>query len=302
MRLSQELGLILDDTLTLQKFFSNGNAWQEAGSLFLAWRPTEHRHVELGVRGGLGRVSEFEENDVDEGYGFVSATYGFGPWASAAVTGTVGYREFPERTRVESRNLVLGLGPISVPLPIPGPSATRAGEEDVIANVVGGMNLRYSASGGVQVAYDFTNNDSEFADLDFLAHRLTVVGVNAWTPWLSTQVGYSISFRRFRNPTAGTVPEVERTDTIHDLSAGFVFTPGFLRELPLLRSTVVHLDYDFLADQASLSSADFERNYASLSIDLGFLPLTSDVVGRLLFPGLYGAPPSVSVSSEAPSQ
>ncbi len=301
-RLSQDFGLILDDTLTLQKFFENGDARQNAGALFLAWRPVEDKHVEGGVRGGTAQVSEFEQNDSREVHGFLSGTYGFGPWASAGLTGSLGIREFPERTRTEAEGFVLGLGPISIPLPIPGAPIVREGEESVIASVAGGLNLRYSATGGLQLAYDFTRNDSEFSDLDFVAHRLTVVGVNRWTDWLSTQLGYSIGFRRFSTPIASIVPPVKRTDTIHDLSAGVVLTPGFLKGLPLLRSTVIRVDYDLLVDQANISNGDFHRNFVSLSLDVGFLPLTSEVIGRLLFPGLYGAPPSISSSSEAAPQ
>ena len=54
-----------------------------------------------------------------------------------------------------------------------------------------------------------------------------------------------------------------------------------------LRSATIRIDYDLLLDRANLASADIDRNFVSVALEVGFLPLTPDQLGRLLLPGWY---------------
>jgi hypothetical protein len=272
LRLSTSFGLLGDFTLDAQKFLHHGDSIRSANLLFLAYRPVENRHAEIGLRGGLARVSEFSPSDVNEGHVFVGGTYGIGDGASAlGATASIGLREFPNRTQTESTQLAIGLGPLTLPLPLPPSTTTSRGQEDVVINVGGNFSQALTAHAGLQLGYDFTGNDSDVSAVDFQAHRVSLGAANAWTAWLSTQLVYSASFRRFGHPTGS--PAVRREDTIHTLSLGAGLAPSFLSRIPLTRSALFRLGYDVLLDRSNIDTAEFDRNYVSLAIEVGFRPL-----------------------------
>lgn len=122
--------------------------------------------------------------------------------------------------------------------------------------------------------------------------------MNAWTSWLGTQVAYSVSFRHFTEAPSND-PGRTREDILQDAGVGVLFTPRFLRDLWFARSGTIRVDYDRLIDRSNLDGADLDRNFVSVALEIGFLPLTGEQIGRLLLPGLYGMPPSKSTSSNA---
>jgi hypothetical protein len=296
-RLSRDFGIIGDYSLSYTQFLSHGNSLQNAGAIFLGYRPTVATHAELGVRGGTARVSEFAESNDEEGHLFASGSVPLTPFVGFGLSASVGLREFPDRTRAESRALSLGIGPIV--LPLPGSVTTvEKGEQDVVTNVATGLSVDYAASGALHAAYDFLDNNAEFSELRFQSHRLSFAAVNAWNRWLGTQLAYSVSFRHFSSAQSDSAG-LTRRDALQDIGAGVIFAPGFLRELRFARSGTIRVDYDRLINRSNLGSADLDRNFVSLALEMGFLPLTGEQIGRLLLPGLYGMPPSKSTSSSA---
>jgi len=298
-RLSRDWGVVGDYTLSYTQFFSHGNSLQNGGTLFLGYRPTVAAHAEFGLRGGTAQVSEFSASNFDEGHLFLSGSIPLTPFAGFAGSASVGLRDFPDRTRAESRALAIGIGPIV--LPVPGSTTTvEKGQEDVVTNVAGGLSFVYARTGVAHAAYDYTDNDSDIRELRYQSHRVSMAGVNQWTTWLSTQLGYSVSFRRFVH-AASDVSSVERRDTIQDLTAGVSFAPRYFADLRFARSGAIRIDYDWLLDRSNLSSGEFHRNFISVALEIGFLPLTAEQIGRRLFPGLYGMPASRSTSSSGSS-
>ena len=298
VRVTPEIGLVGDYSLRGQQFFAHGYALQNTGQLFLGYRPTISDHAELGVRGGTAHVSEFAQSNTDEGHVFVAGTYQWLPAATFSVSGSIGLREFPDRTRTDTQSLFLGIGPIVLPVPIGTTTVVRKGEEDVVANVGAGLLASYSRTGALRLAYDFTSNNAGFSDLDFDFHRVGVDAVNVWTSWLQSQLSYSIGFRRFAHASADSAG-ARRDDTLHDVAVALLFTPAALRKPWFLRSGTIHVGYDWLLDSANISSAGFHRNLVSVGIDFGLIPLTGEQIGRFVYPSLYGEPPSVSTSSRA---
>ena len=284
-RLSRELGLVADYGLGYTQFLSNGHSLQNSGTIFLGYRPTSEKHAEFGVRGGTARVSEFSDSDVNEGHLFASGNYPLNEMASASIVGSVGLREFPDRTRIEAESLVLGIPPLVIP--IPGEITTEKGENDVVTNVGGALAMAYSTSGAVRAGYDFTNNDSDFSEVDYLVHRVSVAGVNAWWPWLSTQVAYSLSSRRFKHSLADD-EQRERRDAIHDLTLTAYFTPP-MPPLPYTRSWHIRVDYDLLASRSNSQGGKFDRNFFSVSLEIGLAPITNLHFRQWI----WGTPPTV---------
>ncbi|MGH7821381.1 MAG: hypothetical protein ACREQ9_16575, partial [Candidatus Binatia bacterium] len=119
--LSRVVGIVGDYSLAYQKFFDSGDTFVHSGRLFAGYRPANHRHAELGVRGGLVRVSEFERSDTNEAHVFLDGTWGPNPLSTFGGSTSVGFREFPQRTRFESEDLVLGLLPLPILPPVPLP-------------------------------------------------------------------------------------------------------------------------------------------------------------------------------------
>ena len=280
-RLTRELGVIGDYALNWQKFFSNGYAVQNSGSLFVGYRPTVENHGELGVRGGTTHVSKFSQSNADEVQGFLSGAYELAPAVAFAGSVSAGVREFPDRTRRDTSALFLGIGPLELPIPIGTTTTVRKGEDDVIANIAGGLVARYGETGAVRVSYDFTSNDADFSELDFRSQRLGITGVYVWTSWLQTQASYSASFRRFLHAPAD-LATIERRDTIQDVTVGLNVAPGFLREPWFLRSVIIHVDYDFLIDRSNVASAEFHRNLVMIGVDLGINPITGEQIAGLV--------------------
>jgi hypothetical protein len=296
VRLSPTLGLIGDYSLNYTQFFSNGNTLQNAGSAFLGYRPTVDTHAELGIRGGTASVSEFPLSDLREGYVFLSGTYPLAPMLEGSLTGSVGMRTFPERTRTEAHALVLGIGPLQ--LPIGEVTSTEKGEDDIISNVGGSLSLVYAANGAFRAGYDFTDNNADVSRLDYRTHRLSLAAINAWSTWLTTQASYAITIRRFANAAADDT-ELHRKDALHEITLSARLTPRFLSSLWFSRSVALRIDYGYLLDRSNLDISELDRNYVSIGFEIGLLPFTGEQIGRLVFPGLYGMPPSKSVSSNA---
>ena len=99
-----------------------------------------------------------------------------------------------------------------------------------------------------------------------------LAAVNAWRSWLSTQVAYSLSSRRFANQLADDDLR-ERNDAIHDLTLTAYLTPSI--RLPYTRSVAVRIDYDLLASRSNVRGGKFERNFFSVGLELGLAPVTN---------------------------
>jgi len=290
-RVTRDVGVVGDYNLNYTQFFSHGDSVQNAGTLFVGYRPTLATHAELGIRGGTAHVSEFSESNSEEGHVFAAGTVPLTPFASFGLSGSVGVREFPDRTRQQSRALSIGIGPIVVPLP--GSTTTvEKGEQDVLTDVAAGLSINYAATGALRAAYDFLDDHADFSELRFRSHRLSFAGVNVWRTWLSTQIAYAVGFRRFtETPADGSA---RRRDTLQDLSVGFLLSPRYLADFWFTRSATIRIDYDLLLDRANLASADIDRNFVSVALEVGFLPLTPGQLGRLLLPGWYEQRQSIS--------
>jgi hypothetical protein len=129
------------------------------------------------------------------------------------------------------------------------------------------------------------DNHADFSELRFQSHRLAFAGINVWRSWLSTQAAYSVSFRRFTD-TPSDVSSRNRRDALQDLTLSWIFTPRFLGDWWFARSGTIRVDYDLLLNRSNRSSADLDRNFVSIALELGLLPLTADQIGRLIHPGL----------------
>ncbi len=293
VRLSQSFGLVGDYAFNYTQFLSHGNATQNGGSVFLGYRPAPSEHVELGVRGGLADVSEFEESNLREGHVFLSGTYPLAPMLESSVTASVGIRNFPDRTRIRSQALVLGIGPLQIPLGTT--TSTERGEDEMVSNFGGALSLVYASTGLVRLGYDYTRNDADFSQLDYDTHRLSLAAINAWTSWLATQAAYSLSSRRFDSAVSDTTSSTRR-DSIHEITLTARLTPAFLSSPWFLRSGAVRIDYGLLLDRSNLASGELDRNYVSIGLELGFLPFTGEQIGRRIFPWMYGMPDSKSFS------
>ena len=280
-RLTQEFGVVGDYALNWQQFFANGYALQNSGTVFVGYRPTVDDHGELGVRGGATRVSQFSQSNAEEVQAFLSGAYGLTPAAQFSASASAGFREFPDRTRRDTRALFLGIGALVLPVPIGTTTDVHEGEEDVIANVAGGVTMTYGSAGAVRIAYDFTSNDADFSELDFRTQRLSIAGVNVWTSWLASQLSYSVSARRFSHAPAD-LAAIERRDTIHDVAVTLNFMPPLLRQPWFLRSGTIHVDYDLLLERSNVSSAEFHRNLVMIGVDFGLIPITGDEIAHLV--------------------
>lgn len=271
-RISRELGLVADYNLSYTQFFSNGNSVQNSGVLFLGYRPSVETHAEFGVRGGTASVSQFDDSNVNEGHAFVSGNVPLNEVASASAFASIGLREFPDRTRASTSGLVLGLGPIDIPVDPPTTNVDR-GEDDVVANVGGALSVAYTTTGAFRVGYDYTNNNSDFSEIDYRSHRLSLAAVNSWWSWLSTQVAYSLTSRRFDHQLTAD-DRRERDDAIHDLTlTAYVAPPNW--RLPYSRSVAVRIDYDLLASRSNVEGGKFDRNFFSVGLEVGLLPVTN---------------------------
>lgn len=272
LRLGGALGLVADWSFNFQEFFSHGDSTVNSGQLFLGYRPVLDRHVELGLRGGLARVSEFPLSDANEGHVFLSGTYGIVKGTAISASSSVGLRDFPRRSRSQTEASTLDLGPLQIVLP-PSTTIVHRGQQDVITNVTGGLSQALVTGMGLQLAYDFTNNNSEFSNLDFQTHRTTVgATATAWR-WLSARLAYSANFRRFENLTVTTDSTSLREDVIHSLSLRWTLTPRFLSGWPLTRLGSLQLGYDRLMNRSNAQQAEFDRNYVSATLEIGFRPL-----------------------------
>ena len=269
-RLSNQLGLVADYNLNYTQFFSNGNSLQNSAVLFLGYRPSVSTHAEVGVRGGIADVSEFEDSNVREGHFFVSGNMPLNDVASAGAFGSIGVRDFPDRTHVSVNQLTLGLPPIVIP--VGGTTSIERGENDTVANVGGVLSVAYAASGVVRAGYDFTNNDSNFSEIDYYSHRLSLAGVNTWTSWLGTQLAYSLISRRFKHQFSPQ--DNQRNDAIHDVTLTAYVAPPI--RLPWwARSVTIRFDYDYLSSHSNVETGDFDRNFFSVGLELGFAPITN---------------------------
>lgn len=284
VRLTRELGLIGDYGFSWQQFFANGDTVQNAGTLFLGYRPRLDTHAELGARGGTATVSKFSQSNVEEGHLFLSGTYGLAPAVAVSASASVGVRDFPDRTQTEAHQLLLGIGPLVLPIPIGTTTTVHKGEHDVVSNIAGGLSFTYRPTGALRAAYDFTDNNASFSQLDFESHRLSLVAVNVWSSWFNTQLAYSASFRRFSDALS-SVSVLKRSDALHDFAVTLNFAPPFLSDFWFVRSGTLHVDYDLLVDRSNLSGADFDRDFVSVGLDIGLIPITAEEIARLL-PGI----------------
>ncbi len=271
LRLDSVLGLIGDAGFNVQKFFRHGDSTQASGTLFLGYRPVIHRHAELGIRGGVARVSEFPQNDTNEGHVFLSGTYAVTEASAFSGSTSIGLREFPRRSRTKFSATVLNLGPLVFNVP-PATTAIHRGQEDVIVNAAGSFFHSLGPAAELQAAYDFTNNDSDFSSLDFRTHRASVGGMGIWSLWLATRFAYSASFRQFTNLTTASDSSRLRDDTIQTFSLTSMLTPKILAGWPLTRSGAIVLNYDRLVAHSNAPAAEFGRNFVSLALEIGFLP------------------------------
>lgn len=280
--LTSAVGLVGDATLDFRRYADNGDARAFNGRVFLGYRPVDHRHAEIGIRGGVARVSEFERNDTDEFAGFLQGTYGFTPRSLVYGGVSGGVREFPERTRREREALVLGILPppsSSVPPPLVEEESrqVREGQDDDLVDIQAGFMQRFRR-GSLRIGYQFRSVDSDVDVFDADNHWIRLEGSRTWTDWLATEFDYSARFRDFRNATARTDAPVKREDTIQELSLELRVVPAWLRDLPLTRSAFVSIRYGFLRLDSNVSSAELERNQVSVALEFAFDALTGAAI------------------------
>ncbi|MGH7856401.1 MAG: hypothetical protein ACREQY_03655, partial [Candidatus Binatia bacterium] len=296
--LSRVVGLVGDYSLNYQKFLDHGDAYVHSGTLFAGYRPANHRHAEVGIRGGMARVSEFERSNTNEAHAFVDATWGPHPFSTVGGSASVGFRDFPERSRFEREPLLLGTLPIVPPIPLPGDQVVeRRGQEDLAVNVIGRFNQVMGQTARLQLAYDYTLNDSDTSLLDYWSHRVSLGVSKRWTSWLGAEIAYSVRFRGFTSPVTAPEGPIRRRDTIHDVSLAAVFSPAILRAIPLTRSSVMRLGYGGLVSQSNIDTAELDRNFLWAAIEIGFRPITSTIFRKNVFRGFDSPAPSRSFSS-----
>ncbi|MGH7818169.1 MAG: hypothetical protein ACREQ9_00175, partial [Candidatus Binatia bacterium] len=185
--------------------------------------------------------------------------------------------------------------------PLPGTTVVRReGQEDLVVNVIGRFNQLAGPTAHLQLAYDYTLNDSDSALLDYWSHRVSVGFSKRWRAWLASEAAYSVRFRGFTEAIVGPDGPVRRRDTIHDVALAAVLSPPFLRVLPWTRSSVVRLAYGALLSQSNIDTAELDRNFLAITLEVGIRPLTSTGIRKAAFPGFDSPPPSRSFSSTPP--